>query len=247
MGGAVTEREARPWGARSDLPGEHHGNASHVRRVPLDGDYDPGGTYWGGGGQPLFLVWDDEDRVCYLRAADLDGAKAQFPHATWAPESGPTEGDLDDMTEAYLVAALFTGTDESDPSGGEPLDANYTTADIADETRAELRAIVDAFARENATTIAACVGKRGRHGKRECDLVPRRPLPLDGPRGHRVRLHGWRLAGGRWQSAGSGCAQRVMRRAVRGRRWETVRARMNKPGPRPSNCLKGKRQWQPQR
>jgi hypothetical protein len=155
-------------GRSSDLP-EDTTATLHVRRVPLDGDYDPSGTYWGGGGQPLFCTWDDEGRVDYRRADCLDDVRKVFPGATWAEETGPTDDDVSDMFDAYLTAMLFTSTDESDESGGQPLDDNYTTADVSDEAKGKLRVIVEAYARKHGATIAACVGKRGRHSRRECD------------------------------------------------------------------------------
>ncbi len=141
----------------------------HVRRVPIDsGGYDPGGAYWGTP-DDLFCVWDDDGHVRYLRTANMDAARITFPCATWAPETGPSEADLADMLDAYMTAALFTSNDESDDNGGDPLDDNYCTSDIADETRAKMRADVERFARENAATLLACIGKRGPYGKRECD------------------------------------------------------------------------------
>lgn len=53
----------------------------HLRYVPfVDGDYDQGGAYWGGGRdtQPLFCAWDDESHVVYFRAASREGAKAKL-------------------------------------------------------------------------------------------------------------------------------------------------------------------------
>jgi hypothetical protein len=41
---------------------------------------------------------------------------------------------LDPFTRAYIEAALWSTNDESDESGGEPLDANYTVSDIAPST-----------------------------------------------------------------------------------------------------------------
>lgn len=41
----------------------------------------------------------------------------------------------------YLAAALFTGTDESDEQGGEPLDKNYTIDDFSNDAIA--RAVRD--------------------------------------------------------------------------------------------------------
>ena len=41
---------------------------------------------------------------------------------------------LDEFERAYLTAALWSSNDESDESGGEPLDANYGIEDIAPES-----------------------------------------------------------------------------------------------------------------
>jgi hypothetical protein len=45
---------------------------------------------------------------------------------------------LDPFTRAYIEAALWSTNDESDESGGEPLDANYTVSDIAPSTMAAI-------------------------------------------------------------------------------------------------------------
>ena len=59
----------------------------HLQRVRfIDGDYDLGGAYWGGGGEPLFCAWAEgiEARV-FVRAKDRDAAKLKvnehFPNA----------------------------------------------------------------------------------------------------------------------------------------------------------------------
>jgi hypothetical protein len=46
--------------------------------------------------------------------------------------------ELDTFTRAYVECALWSSMDESDDSGGEPLDANYDVSDIAPETLAEM-------------------------------------------------------------------------------------------------------------
>ena len=59
----------------------------YLQRVRfVDGDYDLGGAYWGGGGEPLFCAWaeDIEARV-FVRAKDRRAAKRKvnehFPNA----------------------------------------------------------------------------------------------------------------------------------------------------------------------
>lgn len=49
------------------------------------------------------------------------------------------------MIDAYLECALWTGTDESTPSGGYPLDDNYTTDNIAAESRDRARVDCERF------------------------------------------------------------------------------------------------------
>jgi hypothetical protein len=48
--------------------------------------------------------------------------------------------------DAYIECALWASTDNSDDTGGEPLDANYSAADLAAETRATMQAELDDFA-----------------------------------------------------------------------------------------------------
>lgn len=150
-------------GRASDLPADTTAELQ-IRRVPLDeGGYDPGGAYWGSGSGtlPLFCIFDDEGRTSYTRAASFEGARSLFPNATWMTEGHVTESDVADMVEGYIECALWSSNDESDESGGEPLDANYNSADIADETRAAMVADCTRFAQENAATLLSVTG----HGK----------------------------------------------------------------------------------
>lgn len=55
----------------------------------------------------------------------------------------------DAFFEGYVECALWSETDESDPSGGEPLDSNYGAEDIAPEAMAEMRKDCDDFCDEN--------------------------------------------------------------------------------------------------
>lgn len=42
---------------------------------------------------------------------------------------------IDKMVQGYLAAALWSSTDESDESGGEPLDNNYDINDVAQSSK----------------------------------------------------------------------------------------------------------------
>jgi hypothetical protein len=41
---------------------------------------------------------------------------------------------MDNFTRGYITAALWSSMDESDPSGGDPMDKNYDISDIAPAT-----------------------------------------------------------------------------------------------------------------
>lgn len=55
---------------------------------------------------------------------------------------------------AFLETALWSSTDESDDSGGEPLDKNYSISDFAPETLASLLKDCDDFSEANAELLA---------------------------------------------------------------------------------------------
>lgn len=52
--------------------------------------------------------------------------------------SGYAKGEFEDFFDAYVEAALWSSNDESDESGGEPLDKNYGPGDLAKDTEDEM-------------------------------------------------------------------------------------------------------------
>lgn len=75
-----------PWqyraggmGRRENHPNDFVGPAQ-LQRVPLNGDYDPGGAYWGGGRgtQPLYAAWDEDGNAMYTRAGSRSEAKQKL-------------------------------------------------------------------------------------------------------------------------------------------------------------------------
>jgi hypothetical protein len=55
---------------------------------------------------------------------------------------------LDAVLAAYIECALWASTDNSDDSGGDPMDDNYGPDDLAPETLETMRADVSAFLEE---------------------------------------------------------------------------------------------------
>jgi len=60
---------------------------------------------------------------------------------------------MDKFLEAYIVAALWSTTDESTPEGGDFLDENYGPDDLTPETVAQMEADCASFRAENAQDI----------------------------------------------------------------------------------------------
>ena len=68
---------------------------------------------------------------------------------------------MDRFTTAYVEAALWSSTDNSDDRGGDPLDANYGLEDIAPESLACILADCEAFQRDHADDISGDVERAG--------------------------------------------------------------------------------------
>jgi len=81
---AANPKGNEPWqyrtsgmGRRDSRPDEFVGPAQ-LQRVPLNGDYDPGGAYWGGGRGtlPLYAAWDEDGNAIFVRAHSRAQAKS---------------------------------------------------------------------------------------------------------------------------------------------------------------------------
>ena len=67
----------------------------------------------------------------------------------------PMKDKIDSFTRAYLECALWSSNDESDPSGGEPFDSNYSIRDFAPEAIEQAVKDCARFQNENAVSLAA--------------------------------------------------------------------------------------------
>ena len=61
---------------------------------------------------------------------------------------------LDPFTAAYIVCALWASCDNSTPSGGDPLDQNFTITDIAPEALERIKADCGHFQQAHADLLA---------------------------------------------------------------------------------------------
>ncbi len=76
----------------------------------------------------------------------------------------PSYRELDAFTRAYVECALWSTTDESTESGGEPFDKNYGPEDIAPETLARMAEDCRQFQENNAADLCESGCDDGRAG-----------------------------------------------------------------------------------
>jgi len=67
--------------------------------------------------------------------------------------------DIDEVLQHYIEAALWSSNDESDESGGEPFDANYSADDVAPETLAKMREDVVKFVAKGHVELRTWKGR----------------------------------------------------------------------------------------
>lgn len=64
-----------------------------------------------------------------------------------------TRKHFNEFFNAYVTAALWSSNDESDESGGEPMDWNYDKSDIAAESIRKMKSDCVKFMRENKVDL----------------------------------------------------------------------------------------------
>lgn len=138
-----------------------------LKRIMLDsGGYDPNGTYFGAG-LPLYWFASEGGEVdAMLRARDrasvIEAIGKVYPEATIPLDDSANW--IDEFFSAYVTAALWSTSDNSDESGGDPLDKNYSIDDLAPECRAKLREACGTFHAANVELLS-----RARYAnRREC-------------------------------------------------------------------------------
>lgn len=64
-----------------------------------------------------------------------------------------TFSQLDTFTRSYIECALWSSTDNANEQGGEPLDKNYSTSDIAPETLQRMSEDCENFQSDNREAL----------------------------------------------------------------------------------------------
>lgn len=101
-------------------------------RMHMVEGYDDGGAYWGGDEENPVYAAIGKGFEFYVWANGLNDAKTKLLGSHPDLKIEMTEVN-DDFLEGYITAALWSSNDESDESGGNPLDQNYSRDDIAPE------------------------------------------------------------------------------------------------------------------
>ncbi len=147
----VDVKYGAPMG-RQESPVEDFTGPVYLQKVPMvDGDYDEGGAYWGGG-TPLYCAWDGEGNAIYVRAKDSAAAKKKLPsHWRYAGKTPTSKNSLyaEEMLQQYMETALWSSTDEDDM----PLDRGHSTDDISGKTKKEMLADCQAFYDQNKAIL----------------------------------------------------------------------------------------------
>jgi hypothetical protein len=92
-------------------------------------------------------------------AAHLDAWETRFPVSIEAR----MVDRIDVMTLHYVICALWSSNDESDESGGNPMDNNYSVSDLSHEAWAQVRSDCADFIASNGQTIDALPDSYGAH------------------------------------------------------------------------------------
>jgi hypothetical protein len=130
----VNGKYGAPMGRQEDEIADLAG-LIYLQKVPMiDGDYDEGGAYWGGG-SPLYCAWDDEGHAIYIRAKDSSAAKKKLPaHWKYASKTPKAKNSIyvEEMLQQYMETALWASSDMDAEEGNDtPLNTNYSVDDIA--------------------------------------------------------------------------------------------------------------------
>jgi hypothetical protein len=123
----VSGKSGAPMGRRN-VTDNPESKVLLFRMRMVDSDYDAGGAYWGGGGEPMYAAIG-EDFEYYLRCQNIEDAKASLLNDY--PDLTIETSELnDDFFAAYVQAALFcSGDDET-----ESFISRYQQEDIHPDT-----------------------------------------------------------------------------------------------------------------
>lgn len=146
----LLSQESSKYGAKHGRPNNYGNPQATVKlfRVRMyDGDYDKGGVYWGGGGEPLFAAIG-EDFEWFARAKSIENAKADLQDEF--PELNIQLEFLNEFVDAALEVLLkleVFGDDHED--AGQFYEHSFEISDFDEESRQNLAKDCARFIEEN--------------------------------------------------------------------------------------------------
>ncbi len=123
-------------------------------RAVMRGDYGWVLNMGGRHGTPGIASDENIVRVVHMKPKTRENPAGDRKMAVSNTEAERRIRWLDAFTEGYMDAALWSSHDESDESGGEPLDKNYDLNSIAPETWEKMVADCDRFKGEHEDELA---------------------------------------------------------------------------------------------
>jgi len=108
-----------------------------------------------------------KDHNASFDAAKWGGLGVKQASSLWVGSAKKVAANLDDFTSQYIITALWSSNDESDPSGGEPLDSNYDILDLAPSCLQAMTEDCAGFQAENQELLAAASEQDGQDAERQ--------------------------------------------------------------------------------
>jgi hypothetical protein len=108
-----------------------------------------------------------KDHHASFDAEKWGGLGKKQASALWVGSAKKIAAEFDEFTHGYIETALWSSNDESDPSGGQPLDANYDIRDLSPSCLQAMTEDCAKFQAENAELLAAASEQDGQDGFRQ--------------------------------------------------------------------------------
>src|SRR5208282_5280456 len=102
-----------------------------------------------------------KDHHASFDAAKWGGLGKKQASSLWVGSAKKIAAEFDEFTRGYIETALWSTNDESDPSGGVPLDQNYDVRDLAPSCLQAMTQDCAKFQAENAELLAAASEQDG--------------------------------------------------------------------------------------
>lgn len=102
-----------------------------------------------------------KDHAAAIDAEKWGGLGKKQASSLWVGSAKKIAAEFDDFTRGYIETALWSSNDESDASGGEPLDANYDIRDLAPSCMQAMTEDCAKFQVENSELLEAAGNQDG--------------------------------------------------------------------------------------